>query len=55
METVRPTEGPHSIGAGPAETVAAIDRGAGDAAVKAVQALSNEVLDPSCQEAETEK
>ena len=48
METVRPATGSRSLAAGPAETVAATDRGARDAAVQAVQGLSKEALDPSC-------
>ncbi len=48
VETVRPTAGPLSLAAGPAETAAATDRGARDAAVQAVQGLSNEALNPSC-------
>ncbi len=48
METAGPATGPPNLAAGPAETAAATDRGARDAAVQAVQGLSNEVLDPSC-------
>ena len=43
-------QGPCSLAAGPAESAAATDRVARDAAVQAVQGLSNEAPGPSCCE-----